>query len=108
MALDFPEVGRRRRLCERLGPAVGFYKIGLELVMAGGLDLARRLKDAGKQVFLDMKLLDIENTVERAARSRRRAPAPRSSPCTPRTARPCAPPSRARRGPACASWASRS
>ena len=53
----------------RLGPAVSFYKIGLELVMAGGLDFARRLKDAGKQVFLDMKLLDIENTVERATRA---------------------------------------
>jgi orotidine-5'-phosphate decarboxylase len=48
---------------------VTFYKIGLELVMAGGLDLARELVGRGKQVFLDMKLLDIENTVERATRS---------------------------------------
>src|SRR5262245_26444933 len=37
--------------------------------MAGGLDLARQLSDAGKRVFLDMKLLDIENTVERATRA---------------------------------------
>src|SRR5207249_587788 len=50
-------------------PAVTFYKIGLELVMAGGLDLARELTGAGKQIFLDMKLLDIESTVERAARN---------------------------------------
>src|SRR5262249_36473655 len=42
---------------------------GLELAMVGGLNLARRLTDAGKQVFLDMKLLDIENTVERATRA---------------------------------------
>jgi orotidine-5'-phosphate decarboxylase len=69
VALDFPEVEAAAGLVERLGPSAIFYKIGLELVMAGGLDLARRLGDAGKQVFLDMKLLDIENTVERAARS---------------------------------------
>lgn len=37
--------------------------------MSGGLKLARELSDAGKQVFLDIKLLDIENTVERATRS---------------------------------------
>src|SRR5262245_26856813 len=69
VALDLPEVAPAEALVQRLGSAVSFYKIGLELAMAGGLDLARRLKDAGKQVFLDMKLLDIENTVERAARA---------------------------------------
>jgi orotidine-5'-phosphate decarboxylase len=70
VALDFPSVEAARALVERLGPAVTFYKIGLELAMAtGGLDLARALRDGGKQVFLDMKLLDIENTVERATRN---------------------------------------
>jgi orotidine-5'-phosphate decarboxylase len=69
VALDFPEVEPTAALLRRLGSAVSFYKVGLELVLAGGLDLARRLRDAGKQVFLDMKLLDIENTVERAARA---------------------------------------
>jgi orotidine-5'-phosphate decarboxylase len=69
VALDFPQVGPAKALVRRLGSAVSFYKVGLELVMAGGLDLARRLKDAGKQVFLDVKLLDIENTVERATRA---------------------------------------
>ena len=70
VALDFPEVEAARALVERLGPAVTFYKIGLELVAArGGIDLARELSDAGKRVFLDMKLLDIENTVERATRN---------------------------------------
>jgi orotidine-5'-phosphate decarboxylase len=69
VALDFPDVGAAQALVARLGGAVTFYKIGLELAMAGGLDLARRLSDAGKKVFLDMKLLDIENTVERAARA---------------------------------------
>jgi orotidine-5'-phosphate decarboxylase len=69
VALDFPEVAPAQALVQRLGSAVTFYKIGLELAMVGGLDLARRLRDAGKAVFLDMKLLDIENTVERATRA---------------------------------------
>jgi orotidine-5'-phosphate decarboxylase len=68
VALDVPTVGDARALVARLGSAITFYKIGLELVMSGGLDLARELVQAGKHVFLDMKLLDIENTVERAAR----------------------------------------
>jgi len=69
VALDFPAVERAGALIEQLGPRVTFYKIGLELAMAGGLDLARRLSDTGKRVFLDMKLLDIGNTVERATRA---------------------------------------
>jgi orotidine-5'-phosphate decarboxylase len=69
VALDFPTVREARALVARLGPAASFYKIGLELVMDGGLDLARELVGAGAKVFLDMKLLDIENTVERATRS---------------------------------------
>ena len=69
MALDFPKVEAARALVARLGPAVSFYKIGLELIARrGGLDLARELGQGGRQVFLDMKLLDIENTVERATR----------------------------------------
>lgn len=66
VALDVPDVATAHALVGRIGDAASFYKIGLELVMAGGLDLARRLKQDGKQVFLDMKLLDIPNTVERA------------------------------------------
>ncbi len=69
VALDLPSVADARRMVERLGDAVSFYKVGLELVMGGGLDLARELAQAGKKVFLDMKLLDIGNTVERATRS---------------------------------------
>ena len=61
-----PTVEEAQRLVAALGDAVTFYKIGLELLFAGGLDLARALKGHGKQVFLDMKLLDIGNTVERA------------------------------------------
>jgi orotidine-5'-phosphate decarboxylase len=69
VALDVPTIEAARALVGKLGAAVGFYKIGLELVMSGGLDLARELTRDKKQVFLDMKLLDIENTVERATRN---------------------------------------
>ena len=69
VALDFSTVETARALVQRLGASVTFYKVGLELVMNGGLDLARELAGSGKRVFLDMKLLDIENTVERATRS---------------------------------------
>ena len=69
VALDVPTIGDAQALVARLGGAATFYKIGLELAMAGGLDLARELGREGKQVFLDMKLLDIENTVERATRA---------------------------------------
>lgn len=69
VALDVPNVAEARALVDRLGDAVSFYKVGLELVMSGGLDLVHELSSEGKRVFLDMKLLDIENTVERATRN---------------------------------------
>jgi orotidine-5'-phosphate decarboxylase len=68
-ALDMPSVAEARAFVDRAGPALTFYKIGLELVMGGGLELARSLAGEGKQVFLDMKFLDIGNTVERATRT---------------------------------------
>jgi orotidine-5'-phosphate decarboxylase len=66
VALDVPSVDAARRLVETLGDMATHYKIGLELVFGGGLDFALGLKAAGKAVFLDMKLLDIGNTVEKA------------------------------------------
>ena len=66
VALDLPAYDEARALVDRLGDAVSFYKIGLELLLAGGLELARELKFDGKRVFLDLKFLDIGNTVERA------------------------------------------
>src|SRR6185503_13230121 len=50
-------------MVERLGDSVSFYKIGYQLAFAGGLPLTRALTQAGKRVFLDMKLHDIENSV---------------------------------------------
>ena len=66
-ALDVPSAGKALALVDRLGDAVSFYKIGMELVYGGGgLAVAERLVKAGKKVFLDLKLHDIPNTVERA------------------------------------------
>jgi orotidine-5'-phosphate decarboxylase len=67
VALDVAEAGDSRRLVAALGGEISGYKIGLELLFGGGLELAAELKAAGKTVFLDMKLLDIANTVEKAA-----------------------------------------
>ena len=66
VALDAPTVGEAERLVARLGEAATFYKVGMELAYGGGLALVSRLASAGKQVFLDLKLHDIPNTVERA------------------------------------------
>jgi orotidine-5'-phosphate decarboxylase len=67
VALDLPTIEDAETVVGRLGDHVTFYKIGLELAYAGGLDLARRLIGDGKQVFLDLKMHDIPHTVERAA-----------------------------------------
>ena len=66
VALDLPGVDEARQLVDRLGDSVSFYKIGFQLVLSGGLELVRQLKQEDKQVFLDMKLLDIDATVEKA------------------------------------------
>jgi orotidine-5'-phosphate decarboxylase len=66
VALDVPHVDEARALIKTLGDSVGVYKIGLELIFAGGLALAEELAKEGQRVFLDAKLLDIEATVERA------------------------------------------
>ena len=66
--LDLPTVDEARDMVERLGDAVSFYKIGLELLASDGMALARELKASGKSIFLDWKLHDIGATVERSAR----------------------------------------
>jgi orotidine-5'-phosphate decarboxylase len=63
VALDVPTTLEAAGIVENLGDAVSFYKIGYQLAFAGGLHLVDELVRAGKRVFLDMKLLDIDNTV---------------------------------------------
>lgn len=69
VALDLPSVADAEAMIARLGDAVTFYKIGYQLAFAGGLPLVQKLVGAGKQVFLDMKLHDIGNTVARGVES---------------------------------------
>jgi orotidine-5'-phosphate decarboxylase len=69
VALDVPSVAAAEAMVARLGEAVSFYKIGYQLAFAGGIDLARALAGAGKQIFLDLKLHDIGNTVARGVES---------------------------------------
>jgi orotidine-5'-phosphate decarboxylase len=66
VALDVPTVTEARAVIDALGDAGSFYKIGYQLAFAGGLDLARELVAEGRKVFLDMKLLDIDNTIAKA------------------------------------------
>lgn len=63
VALDLASVEDTTKLVAALGDAASFYKIGMQLVFAGGLPLIAALGEKGKRVFLDMKLLDIDNTV---------------------------------------------
>jgi orotidine-5'-phosphate decarboxylase len=63
VGLDVPTVADAERVVHDLGAAASFYKIGYQLIFAGGLEFARDLAASGKHVFLDMKLLDIDNTV---------------------------------------------
>lgn len=66
LALDLPDRAQAEAMVETLGDAVAFYKIGLQLLAGGGMEMAKDLKRRGRQVFLDWKLHDIGATVEKA------------------------------------------
>lgn len=68
VALDYDTRAEAESLIETLGDAVDFYKIGYQLFYGGdGFALGKALLAAGKRVFFDLKLLDIDNTVEKGA-----------------------------------------
>lgn len=66
VALDVETAAEARAIVDALGDSASFYKIGLELYAAAGMDFVRELKSAGHRVFLDLKLYDIGETVRRA------------------------------------------
>jgi len=68
VALDFDSAAEADRLVLSLGSDAGFYKVGMELYAAAGMDYVRSLVDRGKRVFLDLKYYDIGETVKRAVR----------------------------------------
>ena len=69
VALDVESADAALVLTRRLGASCGFYKVGNELFTAAGPEVVRALRDEGHDIFLDLKLHDIPNTVRGAARS---------------------------------------
>ena len=69
LALDVASADEALRLVEQTADSVGVYKVGMQLFYAEGPSLVRRIKAQGRQVFLDLKLHDIPNTVASAVRS---------------------------------------
>ena len=71
-AMDVPDADAARRLADRLGDSVAFYKLGLELMMSGGyFELLDWMVGRGKRVFVDLKLFDVPATVAAAVRNLR-------------------------------------
>jgi orotidine-5'-phosphate decarboxylase len=72
VALDVPSVSDARALVAKLGDEAVFYKLGLELFMAGGyFELVDWLVARGKRVFVDLKFFDVPETVRSAVRALR-------------------------------------
>lgn len=69
VALDFDNRRAADEIVDRLGEECGFYKVGMELLTAAGPDLVEHLVAKGKEVFLDLKLLEIPNSVAGAVRA---------------------------------------
>jgi len=65
IALDVESAAEARALVEQIGDQADFYKVGLELFTVAGMDFVRELIGLGKNVFLDLKLYDIGETVKR-------------------------------------------
>jgi orotidine-5'-phosphate decarboxylase len=71
-AMDVPDADAARRLAGQLGESVTFYKLGLELFMAGGyFELLDWMVGRGKKVFVDLKFFDVPATVASAVRQLR-------------------------------------
>jgi orotidine-5'-phosphate decarboxylase len=70
VALDVPDIPAAQALVRRLGDAVVFYKLGLELFMTPGFfELFGALKKDGRKIFVDLKFFDIPETVARAVKN---------------------------------------
>jgi orotidine-5'-phosphate decarboxylase len=69
LALDLDSPDEALRWADRFGSRIGCYKVGLQLFTRSGPGLVRELRQRGADVFLDLKLHDIPNTVARAVES---------------------------------------
>lgn len=68
IALDVEKPAEALRLVEQIGPAADFYKVGMELYAAAGMEIVAQIAAFNKKIFLDLKLYDIAETVKRATR----------------------------------------
>lgn len=68
-ALDVDSVSEAERWLERLGTQVHFYKVGLQLFLAGGFPVIELIRRHGHQVMVDLKFFDIPETVALAVRA---------------------------------------
>jgi orotidine-5'-phosphate decarboxylase len=69
VALDFPSASAALELADCLQGVCRWFKVGMELYYAAGNSVVERLRERGFEVFLDLKLHDIPNTVAGAVRS---------------------------------------
>ena len=67
LALDVETIEKAKTLVDKLSPYVGVFKVGLELFCGCGLEIINYIKEKNSDFFLDVKLHDIPNTVERAS-----------------------------------------
>ena len=68
IALDVETADEARQIVQATSPSVDFFKIGMELYAAAGMDFVKELCGSGNQVFLDMKFYDIGETIRRAVK----------------------------------------
>jgi orotidine-5'-phosphate decarboxylase len=73
VALDFADEHEALKLVDQLGQTCQWYKVGMELYYAAGNRIVRQLRERGFNIFLDLKLHDIPNTVAGAVRSAAKA-----------------------------------
>ena len=69
VAMDVPMMEQVTRTVERIGDAVGYYKIGMESFYSMGQSVLEQMSAHEKKVFLDLKLHDIPNTVARSIKA---------------------------------------
>ena len=67
LALDVEDIKEAKQLVDELSPYIGTFKVGLQLFCGYGLEIVNYIKEKNSDFFLDVKLHDIPNTVEKAS-----------------------------------------
>ena len=67
LALDVEDINSAKELVDNLSPYIGTFKVGLQLFCGYGLEIIDYIKEKNSNFFLDVKLHDIPNTVEKAS-----------------------------------------